>query len=115
MAWLRGTTWFQRIALFLLLAAAGNWIFVKVTGGDPPTGTLVLALFITFLSYRKKLLWRVRNRLILTYILFGVIPLLLIFWLLQLITLMLLGQFASERVRHDLEARMESLHAVAQD
>jgi sigma-B regulation protein RsbU (phosphoserine phosphatase) len=113
--WLSGTTWFQRIALVLLIVATVAAAYSYATGGDNLTPLVIFTALLAFFAFRTQLLWRVRNRLILTYVLFGVVPLFLIFWLLDLSAILVLGQFASERVRHDLEARIESIHAVTQD
>jgi sigma-B regulation protein RsbU (phosphoserine phosphatase) len=107
-------TWFQRGALLFLAVAAVSLIYSYAMGGSR-VGLLVMAVFVAFVAFRKQLLWRVRNRLVLTYILSGVVPLLLIFWLLELTTILLLGQFASERARQGLESRLQRVYALTQD
>jgi hypothetical protein len=113
-SWLRRTNWFQRIALGLVAAAAVLFVYLRARGQDD-TGPLILAILISLLAFRKQILWRVRNRLLITYFLFGVIPLFLIFWLLGILAVLLLGQVAAERVRPDLEARIESVYALTHD
>src|SRR5262245_19787834 len=61
-SWLRGTNWFQRIALVLLAVAAVLGVYLRARGKDG-TGLLILALLISLLAFRKQILWRVRNRL----------------------------------------------------
>lgn len=114
-SWLRLTTWFQRIALALLVAAVGVWTSSFATGSDRRSGLLILAIILAYFAFRKQLLWRFRNRLMITFFLFGVVPLFLIYWLLELSAVLVLSQIAAERVRHDLEARIERVHDVAQD
>src|SRR4051812_1002458 len=113
--WLRGTTWFQRIALILFVAALAFWVYGYAAGEDAPTPLIVAAIGLAFLAFRKQLLWRVRNRLVLAYFFSAVVPLFLIFWLLELSVMMLLGQFAAERLRKDLDAHIATVSTVTRD
>jgi hypothetical protein len=89
-SWLRGTSWFQRIAFVLLLAAIGAFAYQSAKDANPSAGSIILALLL-FFAFRRRLLWRVRNRLLITFFLFGVVPVFLIFWLLQLTAILVLG------------------------
>ena len=61
---------------------------------------------------RAKLLWRLRNRLIVTYVFIGVIPVFLLV-MISLITLYLLaGQFASFIVTSDIATHLRSMEAA---
>ncbi len=61
---------------------------------------------------RSKLLWRLRNRLIVTYVFIGVIPVFLLV-MISLITLYLLaGQFASFVVTSDIATHLRSMEAA---
>ncbi len=113
--WLRGTTLFQRVALGLVLVAMGAFIASYFSEGTSSSGLVTLALLVCFMAFRKELLWRVRNRLLVTYFLFGVVPVFLIGWSLMLTAELLLGQFATQRVHQDLEARIESVRSAAQN
>jgi sigma-B regulation protein RsbU (phosphoserine phosphatase) len=113
--WLRRTTIFQRVALALMLLAVGAVIVSYLSGGTSASEFVTLALIVCYIAFRKELLWRVRNRLLVTYFLFGVVPILLIGLLLMLTAELLLGQFAAQRVRQDLEARIESVRSTAQN
>ncbi len=113
--WLRRRTVFQRVALALMLLAALGAILSYVSGGSSASGFLILAFILCFIAFRKELLWRVRNRLLVTYLLFGVVPIFLIAFLLMLSTELLLGQFATQRVRQNLQARIESVRSTAQN
>jgi sigma-B regulation protein RsbU (phosphoserine phosphatase) len=113
--WLRGRTVFQRVALALMVLAAGAVIVSYFSGGTSASGFVTLAFIVGYLAFRKELLWRVRNRLLVTYFLFGVVPIFLIGFSLMITAELLLGQFATQRVRHGLEARIESVRSTAQD
>jgi sigma-B regulation protein RsbU (phosphoserine phosphatase) len=118
--WLRDRTIFQRVALVLVALAVGAVVASYLsrgssTGGSSGFGFVALALLVCYLAFRKELLWRVRNRLLVTYILFGVVPIFLIGFLLTLTAELLLGQFAAQLARQDLEARIESVRSTAQN
>ena len=113
--WLRGRTPFQKIALALTLLALGAVILSALLGRSSPLGFLLLAFIISYIAFRKELLWRVRNRLFVTYFLFGVVPIILIALGLTLAAELLLGQIATQRVRQDLEARIEGVRSAAQN
>jgi sigma-B regulation protein RsbU (phosphoserine phosphatase) len=113
--WFRGRTVFQRVALVLVVLAVGAVIASYFSGGSSGSGLVTVALIVCYLAFRKELLWRVRNRLLVTYFLFGVIPIFLIGFSLMLTGELLLGQFATQRVRRDLEARIESVRSIAQN
>jgi phosphoserine phosphatase RsbU/P len=75
-----------------------------------------LAIFffaiVAFRWLRMQLLWRLRNRLIVTYVFIGVIPVLLLV-MMSLITLYLLsGQFASFVVTSEITTRLRSMEAA---
>ncbi|HEX8882243.1 MAG TPA: hypothetical protein VF749_19515, partial [Candidatus Acidoferrum sp.] len=114
-AWLRGRTLFQKISLALTLLALSAVIFSALLGGSSPLGFLLLAFIISYVAFRKELLWRVRNRLLVTYILLGVVPIILIALALTLAAELLLGQIATQRVRQDLEVRIERVRSAAQN
>ncbi len=84
--------------------------------GRTSTGEFVLlALVLCYVAFRKELLWRIRNRLLITSFLFAVVPVFLIGWALIITTELLLGQFATQRVHQDLQARIETVHGTAQN
>ena len=113
--WLRGRTVFQRVALLLILLAVGDVIFSFLSGGSSSLGLIILAFLLCYLAFRKELLWRVRNRLLVTYFLFGVVPIFLIGLLLVLSVQLLMGQVATQRVRQDLQTRIEIVHSAARN
>jgi phosphoserine phosphatase RsbU/P len=108
------------LALDLLLVAVR-----ELTRGVSPATSASLGGWVTFLSglaivllaiagfrwLRAKLLWRLRNRLIVTYVFIGVIPIFLLA-MISLITLYLLaGQFASFVVTSEITSRLRSMEA----
>ena len=58
-------------------------------------------------TYRA-VLWRVRNRLLLTTFLFGVVPILLIAFLLSQAAQIVFGQYASAVVRDALDRQIDA-------
>src|SRR5882672_8990018 len=88
------------LLLFALQKLFGLW---KVSWGQALSGwvgilSFLVIVLMTILAYRwlkARLLWRLRNRLIVTYVFIGVIPVVLLV-LISFITLYLLaGQFAN--------------------
>src|SRR5258708_6741934 len=109
------------LALDLLLFAV-QWLTRHVS----PSMSTSLGGWVTFLSLlaivllaiagfrwlRSQLLWRLRNRLIVTYVFIGVIPVFLLV-IISLITLYLLaGQFASFVVTSDITTHLRSMEAA---
>ena len=73
---------------------------------------IVLLTFAAYRWLRSKLLWRLRNRLIVTYVFIGVIPVFLLA-VISLITLYLLaGQFASFVVTSDIATHLRSMESA---
>jgi sigma-B regulation protein RsbU (phosphoserine phosphatase) len=98
-----------------MVLAVGGVLISYLSGGTSGFEFLTVAFILCYVAFRKELLWRVRNRLLVTYFLFGVVPVFLIGVLLMLSAELLLGQFATQRVRQDLEARIESVRFAAQN
>ena len=73
---------------------------------------IVLLTIAAFRWLRSQLLWRLRNRLIVTYVFIGVIPGILLV-MISLITLYLLaGQFASFVVTSDITTHLRSMESA---
>jgi phosphoserine phosphatase RsbU/P len=67
------------------------------------------------LAYRwlkARLLWRLRNRLIVTYMFIGVIPVMLLVAMAFITIYLFAGQFANFVVTSELDSRLRSLHSV---
>src|ERR1700691_575365 len=74
--------------------------------------TIVLLAIAGFRWVRTQLLWRLRNRLIVTYVFIGVIPIVLLV-MISLISLYLFaGQFASFVVTSDITTTLRSMEAA---
>jgi len=70
---------------------------------------LVLFSFAAFAWVRQKLLWRLRNRLIVTYVFIGVIPAILLVSMAFLAFYIFAGQFANFVVTTDLNTELKNL------
>jgi phosphoserine phosphatase RsbU/P len=98
--------WLTRSVSPAISASLTGWItFLSVLA-------IVLLAIACFRWLRAKLLWRLRNRLIVTYVFIGVIPVFLLVAI-SLITLYLLaGQFASFVVTSDIATHLRSMEAA---
>ena len=86
--------------------ALGGWVGVL---------SFLAALLFAVLLYRwlkAKLLWRLRNRLIVTYVFIGVIPVVLVMSMASITVYLFAGQFANFVVTSDLDSRLRSLQSV---
>ncbi len=72
----------------------------------------VLGLILGFRWLRERLLWRLRNRLIVTYVFIGVIPVLLIATIAVGTAYLFGGQFATYLATSDIQAELKSLEAA---
>lgn len=70
---------------------------------------VVLLSFIALRWIRKKLMWRLRNRLIVTYVFIGVIPVFLLLAMGIVAGELLTGQFATFLATSDLQHRIDAL------
>ena len=95
-----------------MLLAVGAAIVSYCSGRTSTAEFVLLALILCYIAFRKELLWRIRNRLLITSFLFAVVPIFLIGLALILTTELLLGQFATQRVHQDLEARIENVRGI---
>ena len=72
---------------------------------------LVLFGIVGFRWLRSQLLWRLRNRLIVTYVFIGVIPVLLLVMISSLTLYLLAGQFANFVVMSEITSRLRSMES----
>jgi sigma-B regulation protein RsbU (phosphoserine phosphatase) len=73
------------------------------------------ALLFSILAYRvlkQKILWRLRNRLIVTYVFIGVIPAVLLVAMALITMYLFAGQFASFVVTSEINSQLRSMQAV---
>src|SRR6266853_1890143 len=98
--------WLTRHVSPSMSASLGGWVtFLSAVA-------IVLLAIAAFRWLRAQLLWRLRNRLIVTYVFIGVIPVFLLV-MISLITLYLLaGQFASFVVTSDITTHLRSMEAA---
>ena len=87
-------------------ASLGGWAtFLAVSSG-------ILFSFLGFGWLRRKVLWRLRNRLIVTYMFIGVIPAVLLVAMAFITLYGLAGQFAVFVVTSEIHAQLRSLEAA---
>src|ERR1039458_6082903 len=98
--------WLTRRASPVTSASLEGWVtFLSLLA-------IVLLAFAAFRWLRSQLLWRLRNRLIVTYVFTGVIPVFLLV-MISLITLYLLAwQFAGFVVTSDIATHLRSMEAA---
>jgi phosphoserine phosphatase RsbU/P len=73
------------------------------------------AMLFSILAFRwlkRKLLWRLRNRLIVTYVFIGVIPAVLLIAMALITIYLFAGQFASFVVTSEIDSRLRSMQAA---
>jgi sigma-B regulation protein RsbU (phosphoserine phosphatase) len=104
-------------ALLALLQTAGSALklrFAESLEGWVRFLTLVVIVLFLFLALRwikAKILWRLRNRLIVTYVFIGVIPVVLLVALALGSFYLFAGQFATFIVTSELNSELKSLEA----
>ncbi|MFZ0418449.1 MAG: SpoIIE family protein phosphatase [Candidatus Sulfotelmatobacter sp.] len=72
----------------------------------------VLFSILAFRWLKRKLLWRLRNRLIVTYVFIGVIPAVLLVVMAIITIYLFAGQFASYVVTSEINSQLRSMQAV---
>src|SRR5215469_1984642 len=110
------TLWFGIVAAVLQLwkllarSASGTTLSMWAT-----LSTYLFVLFLLLGGYRwarQALLWRLRNRLIVTYVFIGVIPILLLISMFLLAAYLFAGQFATYVALADLDIELQHLTAA---
>ena len=105
-------------ALVFVLGWALKWVrpaWGEVVGGSVNFFLVVAAAFFCAVGFRwvkKKLLWRLRNRLIVTYIFIGVVPVLLLAAMAGVTLYLFAGQFASFVVTQEIESQLRNLESA---
>jgi phosphoserine phosphatase RsbU/P len=109
------------VDLFLIVY---QWVIIKLRGpGATSVGGWILFLsylsvflfvIVAFRWVRKRLMWALRNRLIVTYFFVGVIPVVLLVAMGALIVYLFVGQFATYVASSDLQTEIRRLDAVNQ-
>ncbi len=115
-----------RLACYLAAMAGLLYAVEKLLGllapswGDHLGGwvgflVFIAAVLFSVLAFRwlkKRILWRLRNRLIVTYVFIGVIPVILLVAMAGFSLFLFAGQFASYVVISELNAQLRSVEAV---
>jgi sigma-B regulation protein RsbU (phosphoserine phosphatase) len=112
-----------RLGLLLAAIAFPLYLLGKVfpslnrSGWFPPTLSFLLwflSVVLLLLLYgwlRRNLMWRLRNRLVVTYIFIGVIPILLLLAMGAITGYLFAGQFATYVVTEDISEELQRLEA----
>jgi sigma-B regulation protein RsbU (phosphoserine phosphatase) len=111
----------QKATALVFLSLVANSVSRAATGyflGFAGTAVLVAA-FIALLPFAlipliRKLTWRVRNRLFVTYFLVGVLPIILIYLFAQLGFHLVLGQTTNYMLHKEMERRLDQVHSSAE-
>jgi phosphoserine phosphatase RsbU/P len=109
--WARFTVWLGIMCLLLWIATI---LGAKLAGWASFT-TLVFTFFALILGFRvgfRPLIWRLRNRLIVTYLLIGVMPILLLLGMGGLAGYLFAGQFATYVATSDFSSELLHLQAA---
>ena len=113
------STRFLVVLIFLEIIHRGAAILL---GAELPSAGLVRFLLVIALVFRlfsgllflaKKILWRVRNRLLVTYVLVGLVPIVLVLAMVSIIATILMGQITGYLLISSLDRRYEALEAAA--
>src|SRR5438445_7271611 len=114
------TAWYL-LGLNLLLFALQKLLgLFKLSYGESLTGwvfflsfgIIVLFAIVAYRWLKARLLWRLRNRLIVTYVFIGVIPAVLLVAMALITIYLFAGQFANFVVISELNSRLRSLEAA---
>jgi len=115
-----------RLACYLAAMAGGLFALQRLLGlfakswGEHLGGwvgflAFLSAILFSILAFRwlkRRILWRLRNRLIVTYVFIGVIPVVLLVAMAGFSLFLFAGQFASYVVISELNAQLRSVEAV---
>jgi sigma-B regulation protein RsbU (phosphoserine phosphatase) len=109
--WGRATVWLGILSLLLWTAR----LFGAKLGGWAAFTALAFAFFALILGFKvgfRPLLWRLRNRLIVTYLFIGVMPILLLLGMGGLAGYLFAGQFATYIATSDFSSELLHLQAA---
>ena len=123
----RRLTRIQQIILIALAAIVVDWLVARLTGHAILRRGLAVLSFVGLILLLavtaaielarplvRKLLWRVRTRLFVTYCLIGAVPVVLLLMFVNLAFYMVLGQTANYLVHAELDRRFEQIHSSAE-
>ncbi|HXP46242.1 MAG TPA: hypothetical protein VN810_03135, partial [Terriglobales bacterium] len=124
LARLAPTSGLGRFTLYLLLVDLFIYGLSRLRSGQSGAGTLdvwvvlltsaliVLGLILGLRWFRRRFMWRLRNRLIVTYTFIGVIPLVLVLMMALIAGYLFAGQFATFLATSDLNSELRTLEAA---
>jgi len=99
--------------LALIIPASSKWkSIITGWGGFFEFIFIACAIFLLFRWVRRKLLWRLRNRLIVTYMFIGVIPVVLILTMFGITGFLIGNQITTMMVQRDLLSEVSSLETL---
>jgi sigma-B regulation protein RsbU (phosphoserine phosphatase) len=113
----RTTVYFAAVDLFLLVLWQVGALYGRLTslGGWVKFLTFITALLALLLGarwVRRRLMWRLRNRLVVTYVFIGVIPVVLLAMIGVLSAYLFAWQFATFIASSDIHAEVAKLSAL---
>src|SRR5438477_4068974 len=105
------------LLLFALQRLFGLW---RVSWAEALSGWIGILSFLSTILLvllavrwlKAELLWRLRNRLIVTYVFIGVIPVVLVMAMASITIYLFAGQFANFVVTSELDSRLRSLESA---
>src|SRR5215467_6083725 len=112
----------DKVTLTALIVRVTYLVIAVASGSQLPGATLVrvffnvtviLFLVLSFPRLMRRFLWRVRHRLLVTWIFVGVVPIVLIFLLLAEVGFILMGQLVSYMTTNELVRESESIRSTA--
>lgn len=121
---LKRLTRFQKTVLILLVLVVLDVLLGYTTGYSLPRSGLIRVAFVVSLVFllltrfrplTRKLVWRVRNRLLVTFVLFGVVPIFLILIMLSIGFVVVFGQVSANLVHDAINGRVDSVYEAARD
>jgi sigma-B regulation protein RsbU (phosphoserine phosphatase) len=122
--WPKG--WIGRGACYSLGLAVGLFVLemllklVSTAASESLSGWVKFLVFdaallfsiLAFRTLKRRILWRLRNRLIVTYVFIGVIPAVLLVAMAAITIYLFAGQFASFVVTSEINSQLRSMQAV---
>jgi sigma-B regulation protein RsbU (phosphoserine phosphatase) len=115
-SFLRSLTIPQRFILALVVLAALSVVVRLAVGADNISGSFTNFLVVLLLFFLSRLrLWRVRNRLLVSYFLFGVVPFFFVIALTTTALTTLFGLIAADRIRTALDDRARNAGSLARE
>ncbi len=124
LARLAPTSGLGRFSLYLLLVDLFIYGLSRLLSGRSGAGALdvwvvlltsaliVLGFILGLRWFRRRFMWRLRNRLIVTYTFIGVIPLVLVLMMAVIAGYLFAGQFATFLATSDLNSELRTLEAA---